>query len=58
MTLKRHNCIPMPEHENDAIILQTTRIKHDIDMSIRQLEQGECIKLGDAFIQVKQKYEE
>ncbi len=38
--------------------IQAAKIKDDIGISIRQLEQGESVKLADAFTQVKQKYEE
>jgi hypothetical protein len=38
--------------------IQTAKIKDDIGISIHQFEQGESIKLMDAFIQVKRKYEE
>lgn len=32
--------------------VQATKIKDDISISIQQLEQGESIKLADAFAQV------
>jgi len=38
--------------------IQAAKIKDDIGISIRQLEQGENVKLADAFAQVKRKYEE
>lgn len=38
--------------------VQATKIKDDISISIQQLEQGESIKLADAFSQVKRNYEE
>ena len=38
--------------------IQAAKIKDDIGISIRQLEQGESVKLADAFTQVKRKYEE
>jgi len=33
--------------------VRATKIKDDISISIQQLEQGECVKLADAFAQVK-----
>jgi len=38
--------------------IHAEKIKDDIGISIRQLEQGESVKLADAFTQVKRKYEE
>jgi hypothetical protein len=37
--------------------IQCTEIKDDIGISIQQLEQGEGIKLTDAFSRIKQNYE-
>ena len=36
--------------------IQSVKIKDDIGISIQQFEQGEGIKLADAFAQVKRKY--
>lgn len=36
--------------------IQSAKIKDDIGISIQQFEQGECVKLADAFAHVKRKY--
>jgi hypothetical protein len=38
--------------------VQATKIKDDISISIQQLEQGESVRLKDAFARVKQHYGE
>lgn len=43
--------------EEFSRFIQAARIKDDIGISVRQLEQGVSIKLEDAFARVKQKYE-